>query len=121
MSTPKPRATYFSNGQALERPPFTVRVSRFFNDAYSFIGLYTVSLFSLDPYGAAQNSQFNIHRPSTNSGLRGRGPSSYFGGGGGGGGGDSGPGYDYGSGCGGGARRIGRVDDVRGPECGSCR
>ncbi|KAJ5999621.1 hypothetical protein N7481_000030 [Penicillium waksmanii] len=122
MSTPKPRTTYFSNGQALERPPFTVRVSRLFNDAYSFLGLYTVSLFSLDPYGAAQHSQFNIHRSSTNSGLRGRGSGSFFGGGGGGGGGDSGPGYDYGSGCGGGgARRIGRVDDVRGPECGSCR
>ncbi|OQE26766.1 hypothetical protein PENSTE_c005G01865 [Penicillium steckii] len=110
MSTPKPKTTYFSNGQALERPPLSVRVSRFFNDAYSFVGLYAVSLFSLDPYGAAQQSQFNIHRARTTSGNRARGGGSGFYGGG-----ESGPGYDY-PGC----TRIGRVDDVRGPECGSC-
>lgn len=68
----------------------------------------------LDPFVAAQNSQFNIHRPKNSGGPRSRwgGSSSSYGpgGGGGGGGGPGGPG-----------RRIGQVDDVRGPECKSCQ
>ncbi|KAJ5085011.1 hypothetical protein N7532_009782 [Penicillium argentinense] len=115
MSAAKPRTTYFSNGQTLERPPLSVRVSRFINDAYGFLGLYAVSLFSLDPYAAAESSQFNIHRPNSSSGSRPlNGRTNYYGGGGGGSGGGGGPGSGSG-------RRIGRVDDVRGPECGSCR
>ncbi|KAJ5797864.1 uncharacterized protein N7503_007160 [Penicillium pulvis] len=116
MSPQKPQTTYFSNGQALSSPPFSVRVSRFFESVYLFFGLYLVSFFSLDPHTAAQNSSFNIHRPKTPSGSRkpfGGSSGSYGSGGGGGGGGGGGPG--------GPGRRIGRVDDVRGPECGSCR
>ncbi|KAJ5819842.1 hypothetical protein N7474_005433 [Penicillium riverlandense] len=121
MSTNKPKTPYFSNGQALQSPPLTVRASRFAESVYNFLGLYVVSFFSLDPYAAAQNSQFNIHRPRTSATPRSRwgggsSSSSFWGpgGGGGGGGGGSGPGSGPG-------RRIGRVDDVRGPECGSCR
>ncbi|KAJ5594272.1 uncharacterized protein N7459_000480 [Penicillium hispanicum] len=110
MSSGKPRTAYFSNGQALQSPPLTVRLTRFFEGVYVFVGLYLVSLFSLDPYTAAQNSQFNIHRPKTSgSNPRWGGPGSYGPGGGGGGGGGSGPGSGPG-------RRIGRVDDIRGPD-----
>ncbi|KAJ5726172.1 uncharacterized protein N7483_007529 [Penicillium malachiteum] len=102
MSSQKPQATYFSNGQALSSPPFSVRLMRFFEGVYVFLGLYIVSLFSLDPYAAAQNSRFNIHRPKSSSGSRNprdgnSGSSGFGGGGGGGGGGPGGPG-----------RRIGR-------------
>ncbi|KAJ5652171.1 hypothetical protein N7507_009597 [Penicillium longicatenatum] len=68
MSSQKPQTAYFSNGQALSSPPFSVRVSRFFEGVYVFFGLYLVSFFSLDPYSAAQNSSFNIHRPKTSNG-----------------------------------------------------
>ncbi|KAJ5306272.1 hypothetical protein N7508_005287 [Penicillium antarcticum] len=66
----------------------------------------------LDSYKAAEESSFNINRSSNSYTTRPRwGGSSSYGGGGGGGGG--GPGS--------GPRRVGRVDDVRAPECGSCR
>ncbi|OJJ34184.1 hypothetical protein ASPWEDRAFT_42107 [Aspergillus wentii DTO 134E9] len=69
-----------------------------------------IFFFQLDPYAAAQNSQFNISNPGNRSSARPRwGGGSSGSGGGGGGGGGFGP------------RRVGRVDDVRGPECGSCR
>ncbi|KAJ5162150.1 hypothetical protein N7492_007542 [Penicillium capsulatum] len=115
MPDQKPRTTYFSNGQALQSPPLSVRLTRFFESVYTFLGLYFVSLFSLDPYTAAQNSQFNIYRPKNSGGPRSRwgGSSGSYGPGGGGGGG-GGPGSGPG-------RRIGRVDDVRGPECKSCQ
>ncbi|PYI17085.1 hypothetical protein BO86DRAFT_388343 [Aspergillus japonicus CBS 114.51] len=115
---PEPR-TYVSGGRVLGSPPLTVRVSRFFESVYVFLGLYLVSFFSLDPYAAAQNSQFNIHRkgnpsgPTSRWGLFGGGGSGGPGGGGGGGGPGGGP-------RGFGPRKIGRVDDVRGPECKSC-
>ncbi|KAJ5918221.1 hypothetical protein N7454_010596 [Penicillium verhagenii] len=116
MSSEKPQTAYFSNGQALTSLPLSVRVSRFIESAYVFFGLYIVSFLSLDPYAAAQNSSFNIHKTRSSSGsrdTRGGSSSSYGPGGGGGGGGGGGPG--------GPGRRIGRVDDVRGPECRSCR
>lgn len=67
MSTQKPsRPVYFSNGQALQRqairisiiqdvanpfamnsPPLSVRLTRFFESVYVFLGLYFVSLFSV--------------------------------------------------------------------------
>ncbi|PWY82226.1 hypothetical protein BO70DRAFT_396519 [Aspergillus heteromorphus CBS 117.55] len=106
--------TYVSGGRVLGSPPLTVRVSRFFESIYIFLGLDFVSLFSLDPYTAAQNSRFNVSRQGKNpnaSARWGAGGGSWGGGGGGGGGGPGGPG---------GGRRIGRVDDVRGPECKSC-
>ncbi|PYH98771.1 deoxyribose-phosphate aldolase [Aspergillus ellipticus CBS 707.79] len=104
--------TYVSGGRVLSNPPLTVRVSRLFENIYIFLGLYFVSLFAADSYAAAQNSRFNIHRSGKNPNA-----SARWGGGGGswgpggGGGGPGGPG---------GERRIGRVDDVRGPECKSC-
>ncbi|BDD63364.1 hypothetical protein MAP00_008263 [Monascus purpureus] len=114
---PEIKNTYLSNGQILQSPPLSVRITRFFENVYFFLGLYFVSLFSLDPYTAAQNSQFNITRPVNKHNTRPRwggsaGSSGYGGGGGGpGGSGPRGPG----------PRRIGRVDDIRAPECGSCR
>ncbi|PLB52401.1 hypothetical protein P170DRAFT_434164 [Aspergillus steynii IBT 23096] len=103
-----------SNGQVLGSPPFSVRLSRFFESVYLFLGLYLVSFFSVDPYSAAENSRFNITRPGNKPNTRSRwGGSSGFGGGGGGGGGGGPGGF--------GPRKIGRVDDIRGPECKSCQ
>ncbi|OAP57989.1 hypothetical protein AYL99_07079 [Fonsecaea erecta] len=111
-----------SSGHILETPPLSARISRLSDDIYNFLGLYLVSLFSLDPYTAAQNSQFNTRgRPNayqerprwsgggTNrlGGATGSGSSSW--GRGGSGAGGAGP-----------ARRMGGIDDVRAPECGSC-
>ncbi|PLN85044.1 hypothetical protein BDW42DRAFT_18494 [Aspergillus taichungensis] len=142
----KPNNLYMSNGQVLDKPPLTVRLSRFVENIYVFFGLYFVSLFSVsshqfihshrlragrprrfrppehlltppqfDPYSAAQNSKFNVVSSPNRSNTRSRwgGSSGGGGGGGSGGGGPGGPG-------GFGPRRIGRVDDVRGPECKSC-
>lgn len=89
-----------------------------------------MSLFSLDPYTAAQNSQFNTRgRPNayqdrarwggvnrTGGAAGGAAPR----GGGGGGSGGGGAGGANGFGGGGPGRRIGTVEDVRAPECGSC-
>jgi hypothetical protein len=123
------RSTYVSSsGNLLETPPLAARISRLSDDIYNFLGLYFVSLFSLDPYAAAQASQFN---------TRARGPNAYQdrarwgsganrSGGGGSGGSGLGGGRGGGGGSGGGfggagsGRRMGTVDDVRGPECGSC-
>ncbi|KAJ5153280.1 uncharacterized protein N7482_009758 [Penicillium canariense] len=110
MSSQKPRPSYVSNGQALSSPPLSVRLNRFTESVYLLLGLYIVSLFSFDSYASAQGSQFNIHNRNTASGssfgwgARTSSSSSNVSRGGGG----SGP-------------RIGRVDDVRGPECKSCR
>ncbi|EXJ95001.1 hypothetical protein A1O1_00119 [Capronia coronata CBS 617.96] len=111
-----------SSGHVLETPPLTARISRLSDSIYNFLGLYIVSLFSLDPYTAAQNSQFN---------TRAKGPNTYQerprwganrSGTGGGGVGGIGRGGNTGTGTGSGAggRRFGGIDDVRGPECGSC-
>ncbi|EXJ63973.1 hypothetical protein A1O7_00308 [Cladophialophora yegresii CBS 114405] len=113
-----------SSGHVLESPPFSARLSRFSSDVYNFLGLYFVSLFSLDPYAAAQNSQFNTRgRPSAQQAR------SMWGGGVGGGSGRLGSGGGAASGGsgsggarggGGSGRRMGGIDDVRAPECGSC-
>ncbi|KAL1972321.1 hypothetical protein VTN31DRAFT_7540 [Thermomyces dupontii] len=118
MATPgQAKSPYVSGGRVLDTPPLTVRISRFFNSIYIFLGLYFVSLFSLDSYGAAQASQFNVARPRSTP--RQSPGASWWGGfgSGGGGGGPGGPG----PGSGGPRRRIGRVDDIRGPECRSCQ
>ncbi|KAE8378550.1 hypothetical protein BDV26DRAFT_261360 [Aspergillus bertholletiae] len=109
----KPK-TYLSNGQVLGSPPLWVRINRLIENIYLFLGLYFVSLFSFDPYTAAQNSQFNVTRPQNHPNTRPRWGGSGGSGGDGGGGGGGGPG-------GFGPRKIGRVDDIRGPECKSCR
>ncbi|KIY00251.1 uncharacterized protein Z520_03936 [Fonsecaea multimorphosa CBS 102226] len=114
-----------SSGHILETPPLSARILRLSDSLYNFLGLYFVSLFSLDPYTAAQNSQFNTRgrpnayqeRPRWSGGGTNRlgggggGSSSTWGRGGGGGGS---------SGGNGGTRRMGGIDDVRAPECGSC-
>ncbi|KAF3390446.1 hypothetical protein F1880_009189 [Penicillium rolfsii] len=91
-------------------PPLTVRLNRFTESVYLFIGLYLVSLFAFDSEASAQGSQFNIHnrntayRNSTEWGAR-----------------TSSSGSNVRRGGDGTGPRIGRVDDVRGPECKSCR
>ncbi|KAH8703757.1 hypothetical protein BGW36DRAFT_369944 [Talaromyces proteolyticus] len=117
MSAPRTTQTpYLSNGRMLETPPLTARVVRWVDSLYLFFGLYFVSLFAFDSYGAAESSQFNIaashNDPNTRSRWGGSGGSGGGKPGGGGGGGDSGPG---------GGKRLGRVDDIRGPECKSCQ
>ena len=119
---PHPFSYIMSQGPStnvLFRPPLIARLSRFSSDMYDFLGLYFVSLFSLDPYTAAQNSNFNTRgRPNAYQERSRWGSSNRLGGGGGGGGGAGGGG---GNGGGGPApRRMGGIDDVRGPECGSC-
>ncbi|KAI9709178.1 MAG: hypothetical protein M1812_007763 [Candelaria pacifica] len=60
-TTGQPARPYYSQGRALQSPPLTAKVRAFFNAAYAFIGLYLVTLFSLDAYASAESSQFNIH------------------------------------------------------------
>ncbi len=85
-----------------------------------------MSLFSLDPYTAAQNSQFNLRgRPNAYQDRARWGGVNRTGGaggttGGGGSGTSRGGGSGGGGGGGGAGRRFGGIDDVRGPECGSC-
>ncbi|KAJ5886743.1 uncharacterized protein N7473_009417 [Penicillium subrubescens] len=111
MSSRKAPPVYVRNGQALSSPPLTVRLNRFTESVYLFFGLYFVSLFAFDSQASAQGSQFNIHNRNTayrNSSEWGARTSSSSSNVRRGGEGDGGP-------------RIGRVDDVRGPECKSCR
>lgn len=137
---PAAKPTYISSsGHTLSSLPLTARLNRAADSLYNFVGLYFVSLLSLDPYSAAQNSRFNTRGPgrnvnaarttsastNTRSAPLSGGGSTRLGGGtagsglggprGGGSGGASG-----GAGPGTGGRRMGTVDDVRGPECGSC-
>lgn len=74
--------------------------------------LFTLSAHfrQLDAYAAGEASSFNIRNRS--AGVR--GIPRYGGGSGGEGGSGGGPG------SGGGGRKLGRVDDIRGPECKSC-
>ncbi|KIW16313.1 hypothetical protein PV08_06364 [Exophiala spinifera] len=116
-----------SSGHVLETPPLAARISRLGDDIYNFLGLYFVSLFSLDPYTAAQNSQFNTRgRPNAYQERSRWGGVNRTGGGGPAGGGAAGTGSGFGGRGGGGGggsgagRRFGGIDDVRAPECGSC-
>ncbi|KAK7883606.1 hypothetical protein LTR67_011016 [Exophiala xenobiotica] len=120
---PASSASYVSSsGRLLETPPLSARISRLGDDIYNFLGLYFVSLFSLDPYTAAQNSQFNLRgRPNVYQDRARWGGGVNRAGGGGAGGGPATGGGGGGGGAGAGAgRRFGGIDDVRGPECGSC-
>ena len=58
-SKTKKQTTYFSNGQALSSPPLGVRISNIFDSAINFGALYLTTLFSLDPWAAAEGSTFN--------------------------------------------------------------
>ncbi|KAL2054172.1 hypothetical protein ABVK25_005711 [Lepraria finkii] len=112
MSTPA--RPYLSNGQVLEAPPLSARVRNFVDSTYAFLGLYVTSLFSLDAYAAAEQSPYNIRNRNRPTPALRAGPRS-GGGGGGGGGRRRGSG-----GGGGGGKKLGTVDDIRGPECKSC-
>lgn len=48
-----------SRGQSLSRP---LDIKGFFDAIIAFFGLYFYSLFSLDPFKAAESSPFNIHK-----------------------------------------------------------
>jgi len=48
-----------ANGTSMARP---LNIKGFVQAVIAFIGLYLVSLFSLDAYSAAEKSPFNIHR-----------------------------------------------------------
>ncbi|KAG9655554.1 hypothetical protein KCU98_g12719, partial [Aureobasidium melanogenum] len=104
----QPSRPYFHNGQALAAPPATVRVRNFLDNAYVFIGLYVTTFFSFDPAAAAAASPFNA-----NNQVPGKRPGWGFGANNGNGGRGGGPPP--------GGRKVGRVDDVRGPECKSCK
>ncbi|KAK5937120.1 hypothetical protein PMZ80_010661 [Knufia obscura] len=123
--TPKTPTYISSSGQTLDSLPLTARLNRIADNVYNFLGLYFVSLLSLDPYAAAQNSRFNTRGPgrtntNASAGSAPRQGGGLFGGGRLGGGGSGGSGGAGPRGGGGGGRRMGTVDDVRGPECGSC-
>ncbi|KAI9660840.1 MAG: hypothetical protein M1829_006450 [Trizodia sp. TS-e1964] len=106
-----PAKPYLSNGQILARPPLFARLRQSLSNIYIFFGLYLATLFAFDSYAAGAASSFNYRNRSaairpgrtTAAGARGSGGS-----GGGGGGPDGG-------------RKVGRVDDIRGPECNSCQ
>ncbi|KEQ66357.1 uncharacterized protein M437DRAFT_62569 [Aureobasidium melanogenum CBS 110374] len=112
----QPSRPYFHNGQALSAPPATVRIRSFLDNAYVFIGLYVTTFFSsacwyhslFDPAAAAAASPFNA-----NNQTPGKRPGWGFGGNSSNGGRGGGPPP--------GGRKVGRVDDVRGPECKSCK
>ncbi|MCJ1368370.1 hypothetical protein MMC16_007512, partial [Acarospora aff. strigata] len=70
----------------------------------------------LDAYAAAEASRFNIKNRTAGRRTVTRGTGDGYGGGGGGGPGSGGPGSG-----GGGGKKLGRVDDIRGPECKSCQ
>ncbi|KAK8074558.1 putative thioredoxin [Apiospora hydei] len=58
-----PGAAGSRGGQRLSRP-WSFSSFGLFNAILTFFGLYFVSLFSFDPYKAAENSDFNVHKPS---------------------------------------------------------
>ncbi|KAF3917303.1 hypothetical protein AA313_de0208268 [Arthrobotrys entomopaga] len=109
----KTPGTYLHNGQVMNSPPLSARITRLSESAIQFVSLYFVSLLSFDPYAAAESSSFATQNNTAmqGSGARSSGGTTGFGGSAGRPGSDSrGPG-----------RRLGTVDQVRGPECGSCQ
>ncbi|KAI2604816.1 thioredoxin [Hypoxylon fragiforme] len=52
-----------SGGQTLGGRPWKFSPFHIFNAILTFFGLYFASLFSFDPYKAAESSSFNVHRP----------------------------------------------------------
>ncbi|KAI0172498.1 thioredoxin-domain-containing protein [Hypoxylon sp. FL1284] len=51
------------SGQAFGGRPWNITPFHFFNAIITFFGLYFVSLFSFDPYKAAESSKFNVNNP----------------------------------------------------------
>ncbi|KAI1343472.1 thioredoxin [Xylariaceae sp. FL0016] len=60
-------------GQTLGGRPWKFSPFHIMNAILTFFGLYIVSLFSFDPYKAAERSDFNLNRPSISSGASGSG------------------------------------------------
>ncbi|PSK34846.1 hypothetical protein B9Z65_1429 [Elsinoe australis] len=119
------KPTYISAGRALSSPPLSAQIRSYLSLAYCFLGLYFTTLFSLDSTSAAANSSF-ARRNGTGASAGGRSsfpkPRMPFFGGGSGGSGNGGNGRGPpGGGSGRGGRKLGTVDDVRGPECKSCQ
>ncbi|KAI1379877.1 thioredoxin [Hypoxylon crocopeplum] len=52
------------SGQTLGGRPWKFSPFHFFNALLTFFGLYFVSLFSFDPYKAAERSHFNVNSPA---------------------------------------------------------
>jgi len=53
--------------------PLSATLYSWYQAIFTFLGLYFTSLFSLDPYTAAENSSFNIHRvtpPKTSGSVK---------------------------------------------------
>ncbi|ORY54730.1 thioredoxin-like protein [Pseudomassariella vexata] len=50
-------------GRSLGGRPWRLDSFKIFNAILTFFGLYLVSLFSFDPYKAAEKSDFNVHKP----------------------------------------------------------
>ncbi|KAF3930226.1 hypothetical protein ABW20_dc0104025 [Dactylellina cionopaga] len=93
----------------LPSPPIGARITRFSESAIQFLGLYFVSLLSFDPSAAAEASSFATQNNASMQGnSRGNGTTGF-----GGSGGRPDPR--------GGGRRLGTIDSVRAPECGSCQ
>ncbi|KAI0125372.1 thioredoxin-like protein [Xylariales sp. AK1849] len=59
-------------GQSLGRP-WRLNSFNVLNAILTFFGLYFVSLFSFDPYKAAEKSDFNVHKPQDQTFGRGQG------------------------------------------------
>lgn len=83
---------------------------------YDTSGMKLTSHLKLDAYAAAEVSPFNVN---SRNAARAGGSVRHGGGNGGGGGGGGGGGPGFGGG-GGGGKKLGSVDDIRGPECKSC-
>ncbi|KAI9799300.1 MAG: hypothetical protein M1825_004793 [Sarcosagium campestre] len=114
MSTPiRP---YVSRGQVLQSPPLSVRLGESIGSIYNFLGLYLISLFSLNPFAAAEQSRFNLTSSRNRNGSSSSGRLGGSGSGGSGSNGGNGGGGSGGSGRrpppGGGGRKLGSLADL---------
>lgn len=74
LGGPSGAAPRRGGGQTLGRPSaWRFDSFKFLNAILTFVGLYLVSLFSFDPYKAAENSDFNVHKPRDQTFGRGAG------------------------------------------------
>ncbi|KAF3941334.1 hypothetical protein ABW19_dt0203298 [Dactylella cylindrospora] len=109
MSNSSGNNTYLHNGQVLQSRPLTARITGFSESVIQFVGLYFSTLLSFDAQASAESSSFATHNnPSLAGSSRGSGSAGF--GGGAGRSDPRGPG-----------RRLGTIDQVRGPECKSCQ
>ncbi|KAL1301498.1 hypothetical protein AAFC00_005742 [Neodothiora populina] len=100
-------STYLGGGQVTSGAPFGAKLQSFLDALYVFLGLYFISLFSFDPYAAAEASPFN-----TKNSQAGRRPGWLGFGGGAGGAGPRGPP--------GGGRKVGALSTKSAVNVGGC-